>query len=95
MSHDYITENGYTHTKDMPDGSLCALLEFAFTWGLMVGLTETGYIRRYCFEHFQEAHDALVAWDGQGNPSGNWIKCKGAGIDFLNPNLTLESNSSR
>lgn len=87
MSTDYLADNGYTHFKEMPDGSLCALLQFTFTWGLMVGLTEFGYARRYCFEHFQDAYAALQSWDGQGHPGGNWIKCKGLGVDMLNPNF--------
>ena len=39
--------------------------------GTMVGLTAV----------------ALALWDGQGHPSGPWIKCKGAGVDLLNPSL--------
>ena len=28
---------------------------------------------------------ALRAWDGEEHPGGPWMKCKGAGIDLLNP----------
>jgi hypothetical protein len=94
-SRTYIAENGYTNVKEMPNGSLCALLPFAFTWGLVVGLEEHGYSRRYCFEHFEDALESLASWDGEGHPGGNWIKCKGAGIDLLNPNLAMENNGSQ
>ena len=30
---------------------------------------------------------ALAAWDGEEHPGGPWIKCKGAGIDLLNPSF--------
>ncbi|MBW8466919.1 MAG: hypothetical protein K0M67_01540 [Thiobacillus sp.] len=69
------------------DGVLCALNRFNFTTGLVVGLNTDHYERRYCYEHQHEALEALQAWDGRGHPGGPWIKCKGAGIDLLNPAL--------
>ena len=36
----------------------------------------------------KDALRALLDWDGLGHPAGPWIKCKGAGIDLLNPALT-------
>lgn len=66
-------------------GSLCAICGFNFTTALVVGLDPAGYEKRYCYEHDNEARQALAAWDGQGHPEGPWIKCKGAGIDILNP----------
>jgi len=54
---------------------------------VVVGLDAVGYQRRYCYEHAADARAALMAWDGNGHPSGPWIKCKGAGIDLLNPNF--------
>ncbi len=70
------------------DGVLCALNRFNFTTGLVVGLHADHYERRYCYEHQHDAHEALQAWDGRGHPGGPWIKCKGAGIDLLNPALS-------
>jgi len=52
---------------------------------VVVGLDDVGYQRRYCYEHQLAARAALLAWDGRGHPPGPWIKCKGAGIDLLNP----------
>ena len=37
---------------------------------------------------YRRALRALRDWAGQGHPSGPWIKCKGAGVDLLNPALT-------
>ncbi|MDQ7958953.1 MAG: hypothetical protein RET84_23760 [Pseudomonadota bacterium] len=71
----------------MRQGQICALKDFVFTTGLMVGLDPIGYRLRYCYEHAREAREALAAWDGEGHPGGPWIKCKGAGIELLNPAL--------
>lgn len=67
--------------------ALCTIKDFNFTTAVVVGLGPVGYERRYCFEHGREARQALGAWDGRGHPGGPWIKCKGAGVDLLNPAL--------
>ena len=69
------------------DGLLCAIKRFNFTTAIVVGLDPVGYQRRYCFEHAEEAERALAAWNGKEHPGGDWIKCKGGGIDLLNPAL--------
>lgn len=90
MSLDTILAcEGYTDLVEK-NGSLCALHMFVYTTGLVVGLDACGYGRRYCYEHADDARAALQAWDGLNHPSGPWIKCKGAGIDLLNPNLAVE-----
>jgi hypothetical protein len=66
-------------------GQVCAVGRFNFTTAVVVGLSSAGYDRRYCYEHRADAQAALARWDGAGHPSGPWIKCKGAGIDLLNP----------
>lgn len=66
-------------------GVVCGLQSFAFTTGLVVSLDEVGYERRYCYEDQADARLALAQWDGAGHPGGHWIKCKGVGIDLLNP----------
>ena len=55
---------------------------------MLVGIDAIGYSLRYCYERAGEAEAALAAWDGQGHPGGPWIKCKGAGVELLNPALT-------
>ena len=64
---------------------VCGLKRFNFTTALVVGLDAAGYQRRYCYEHSADARAALLRWNGEGHPDGPWIKCKGAGIDLLNP----------
>lgn len=64
---------------------VCGIKRINFTTALVVGLDATGYQRRYCYEHEADARAALLQWTGDGHPGGPWIKCKGAGIDLLNP----------
>lgn len=84
----FLSEQGYSEFRWIGH-QLCGLHRYNFTTGLVVGLSWEGYGRRYCFEHAHDARLALVAWDGNGHPAGPWIKCKGAGIDFLNPRLVV------
>ncbi len=82
-----LTKLRYRHIVVL-DGTWCAIQRFNFTTAIVVGLDPVGYSRRYCYEHAEEAEIALAAWDGQNHPGGPWIKCKGPGIDLLNPSLT-------
>ncbi|VTU46213.1 hypothetical protein SRS16P2_00548 (plasmid) [Variovorax sp. SRS16] len=81
-----LIASGYADVRAIGD-QVCAVKRFNFTTAVVVGLDDVGYQRRYCYEHQADARAALLAWDGRGHPSGPWIKCKGAGIDLLNPAL--------
>lgn len=72
----------------MKSGAVCGLYTFNFTTDLAVGLTPDGYDRPYCYAYKTAAAAALASWDGAGHPGGPWIKCKGAGIDLLNPEFS-------
>lgn len=83
-----LEKEGYREIREVPGRGLCGLFNFMFTLGLVVGLDSVGYKFRYCYPH-EKAFEAIVAlklWDGIGDPSGSWIKRKGDGGDFLNPN---------
>lgn len=81
---DMLSANGYSCVRNL-NKQWCALKQFNFTTALVVGLDDVGYQRRYCYEHWADAHTALLAWNGLHHPSGPWIKCKGGGIDLVNP----------
>lgn len=83
---EFLNDNGYTHVKAMRDGTCCALLNQLYTTAIVVGLTREGYERRYCYELFYAAREALVQWDGKGDPPGPWIKEKPS--DRLGPGAT-------
>ena len=90
---DYLHGQGYTNIVKIND-KWCGIHRFAFTWGLIVGLSSFGYERRYCYDKEGEALESLLTWDGLEHPSGNWIKCKGTYKDFIgdipNPNYNAE-----
>jgi hypothetical protein len=76
---------GYFSIRLLPDNRLAGIMPFLFTFGLVVGLDDTGYQGRYCYEHLTDAAKALANWDGIGDPSGPWIKYKGKGGERLGP----------
>lgn len=85
-----LEADGYGNLITISGEGVCGISEFLTTWGLVVGLTPHGYKRRYCFECRLDATLALESWRllcGE-HPPGPWIKCKGVGIDLLNPELT-------
>lgn len=85
-----LQSEGYFDICEIPGKGICALFRFAFTTGLVYGMTRWEYVGRYCFETKEQAKISLKYWDGQGHPPGLWIKHKGYGIDELNPLLKKE-----
>lgn len=83
-----VDDEKYVGVMNLPAIGWCGLQSFVYTWGLVVGMTPGGYERRYCYENFSDALEGLRTWSGANHPAGPWIKCKGAGIDLLNPALT-------
>lgn len=79
-----LEASGYDELRTIGE-VICGLRRFNYTTAIVVDLDEGGYERRYCYEHKEDAQAALREWDGEGHPGGPWIKCKGAGIDLLNP----------
>lgn len=75
---------GYSDLRTL-GREVCGIKRFNYTTALVVDLHATGYQRRYCYEHEADARAALLQWTGDGHPGGPWIKCKGAGVDLLNP----------
>lgn len=84
-----LIENRYYMPK-LIDGKLCALQDFFTTTGIVIGITDVGYERRYCYKSSVQAIVALSSYeDTSQHASGPWIKCKGRYngelIDLLNP----------
>lgn len=72
-------------------GDVCVgLHDYYTTRGIVVGLNEASYERRYCYQDREEASAALARWNGENHPDGNWIKLKGRWngepVDMFNPN---------
>jgi hypothetical protein len=85
-----LEAQGYAYLRELGDAGICGIKRFNYTWGLVVGIDPIGHGRRYCYEVEKQALDALAEWSGDGHPSGPWIKCKGAGIELLNPAFACE-----
>ena len=72
-------ENGYHHPVVIQN-SVCAIQQFFTTVAIVVGISDTGYSRRYCFHEYQDATHALLEWVAnpeQDHPGMEWIKLKG------------------
>jgi len=75
----HLKEEGYLEIREIPGRGVCAIRNFMYTWGLCIGIDETGYYGRYCYESPYEAFAALSVWDGKDDPQLNWIRYKGYG----------------
>ncbi|MBB5411856.1 hypothetical protein HDG34_005822 [Paraburkholderia sp. HC6.4b] len=52
---DYIARQGYSHVRELPDGTIVGLCRLLFTTGLCIDLDIEGWGRRYCFERREDA----------------------------------------
>ena len=87
---------GYYRARQLPTGEWLALNRQIFTTGLCLvkepalsDQVSNGLRTRFCFEHAHDAEAAFVAWDGIGDPPGNWIKQKPQ--DRMNPRWLAEA----
>lgn len=87
MMIDYLRNQGYFMIKKIPNQGVCCLMKFLFTTGLIIDADLNGYEGRYCYETIEEAIQAILEWNGEGDPPGNWIKYKGKGGERTNKNL--------
>ena len=88
---DFLEKEGYYNLRVI-DGVVVGINRFIFTYAIVVGLTYTGYERRYCYKDEKAAGEALAEWTNTKiHPNGTWIKLKGrfngSAVDLLNPNL--------
>lgn len=74
-----LEAEGYSRLRKVEGRGICGIMRFAFTWGLIYGIDETGYRGRWCYDNAIEPVVYLETWDGKEDPLGNWIKYKGEG----------------
>lgn len=72
-----FSRNGFYLVKQLPCG-VTALRDYLYTTDIVVGIRGSSYLRRYSYDSQELARRALEQWNGQGDPSGPWLKCKGA-----------------
>jgi hypothetical protein len=87
---------GYYRVRRLPNGEWLALARMMFSTGLCLveepdptDQVSNGLRTRFCYEHAREAEAAFLAWDGEGDPPGNWIKQKPE--DRMNPRWLAEA----
>lgn len=74
---DRLAKQGYYNIREIPSG-VVALRDYVNTIDIVYGIRGTSYIRRYSYIDRNQAKNALEKWNGSGDPSGPWLKCKGA-----------------
>lgn len=81
----FYLELGYYFPVEI-DGQVCGLTPMTFTWSIMVGIDETGYSHRYCYDSQALAMKAYIEWilGGAEEPDG-YIVRKGLGPDKHGP----------
>lgn len=89
---DFLNKEGYYNIVQTPNKGVCALYRFAFTVGLVININSIGYEGRYCYNNNSDAKTAIQSWDGNGDPSGPWIKYKGKGGERSNK---IKNNENR
>lgn len=71
FSLEELAEMGYREPRILPaTGEQAALHQFMFTWAILSDFTSHGYNERWCYASYEKAKQALLAWDGQGEPTG-------------------------
>lgn len=73
INHLFFADNGYTHVRQLPDGTWAGLVSLIYTTGLCVGLTEIGWTRRFCFEDRKMAISELAKLTSVDDEPVGWI----------------------
>lgn len=69
---EFATRNGYARARVLPDGSVAAVSDLAFTRALYLGVTETGWARRFCFANFKLADRRFLELQSEDDiPAGH------------------------
>lgn len=62
-----LMQYGYQNLR-LVNGDWCGTQRFIYTVGVVLGLDETGYTNRFCFDTEQNAALFLKDWDGETLP---------------------------
>jgi hypothetical protein len=97
-----LTEDNHFIIKELPNGKVVAVVPMIASAALVL-VTEdyldkavrrawNGWQRRFCYAGFGAAVAAAAAWDGTGDPPGDWVKEKSPGVDRLNPGFATQAD---
>lgn len=70
---DFLERDGYV-SVELKNGKVCGLYHFMFTVAIVVGIDNTGYECRYCYNDITVAIGAYNDWDGYGDPKDYIVK---------------------
>jgi hypothetical protein len=88
----YLEENDYLEIREVPGRGICAVSKvMSFSFCLYYGLTRHDREGKYEYTNLFEAISALLQWDGQGHPPGEWLVHKGKKGRFYNPDMLDDS----
>lgn len=90
MTESDFNAMGYDWVRMLPTGEFAGMRRMTFTFALVVGLDDYGYRTRFCYPDYKSCVDAIIAWDGRGDPPGPWIKEKGRQGERSNPQETKQ-----
>ena len=62
--------NGYTCYTRFENGRDAAITKYMFTYAIISDLAEWGFGGRWCYSTHLGALNALMEWDGEGEPTG-------------------------
>jgi hypothetical protein len=87
MTENEILALDYLRPRRLANGEWIAIARFVFTFGLVVDIRDDGtYRTRFCYAGWDQVLEALLQWDGVGDPPGPWIREKG-GVERTNPRV--------
>lgn len=55
----FLLENGYTHIRELEDGSVAAITKLIFTTAICIDLDYMSWASRYCFKNEEDAIEQL------------------------------------
>lgn len=60
------------------EAGVCGIVPMLCSFAIVSGMTESGYVNRWCYRGYREAQAALAAWDGTGEPL-DWYRHPSSG----------------
>lgn len=62
------TKASYIMVKYLPEQGWCGVLQLMFHYTIHTGIDDVGYHDKWCIDTEAHAIEALLAWDGTGEP---------------------------
>jgi hypothetical protein len=90
VTEEFLLGEGYLRPRRLESGVWLAIQKQLFTTGLFYIKDRLGYEKMYHYDKMSDAVNALLTWDGEGDPPRNWIVEKSINGDRRNPLTDFE-----